>query len=112
MFRSSFTQSLLCAHDAIAQKDFYPQLPDIPIEVDEDEETVKIVQLVKSNEALVRETQDECPSGLFKALSTLSLMIITAPIYRTLLLSYYSTILYYYYLLKGARFNPSSTYFL
>lgn len=44
----------MCAHDAIAQKDFYPHLPDIPIEVDEDEETVKIVQLVKSNEALVR----------------------------------------------------------
>ncbi|XP_031622259.1 MAGUK p55 subfamily member 7 isoform X3 [Contarinia nasturtii] len=46
-------QSLLATHDAIAQKDFYPHLPDIPIEVDEDEETVKIVQLVKSNEPLV-----------------------------------------------------------
>lgn len=46
-------QSLLVAHDSIAQKDFYPQLPDLPIEIDEDEETVKIVQLVKSNEALV-----------------------------------------------------------
>lgn len=43
----------MCAHDAIAQKDFYPHLPDIPIEVDEDEETIKIVQLVKSNEPLV-----------------------------------------------------------
>lgn len=47
------TQSLLATHDAIAQKDFYPHLPEIPIEVDEDEETVKIVQLVKSNEPLV-----------------------------------------------------------
>ena len=46
-------QSLLCAHDAIAQKDFYPHLPEIPVEVDEDEETIKIVQLVKSNEPLV-----------------------------------------------------------
>lgn len=46
-------QSLMCAHDAIAQKDFYPHLPDIPVEVDEDEETIKIVQLVKSNEPLV-----------------------------------------------------------
>lgn len=46
-------QSLMCAHDAVAQKDFYPHLPDIPIEVDEDEETIKIVQLVKSNEPLV-----------------------------------------------------------
>lgn len=46
-------QNLLAAHDAIAQKDFYPHLPEIPaVEVDEDEETVKIVQLVKSNEPL------------------------------------------------------------
>lgn len=47
-------QSLMCAHDAVAQKDFYPHLPEIPIEMDEDEETIKIVQLVKSNEPLVR----------------------------------------------------------
>lgn len=46
-------QSVLCAHDAIAQKDFYPHLPEIPVEVDEDEETVKIVQLVKNSEPLV-----------------------------------------------------------
>lgn len=46
-------QSLLYAHDAIAQKDFYPHLPDLPVEMDEDEETIKIVQLVKSNEPLV-----------------------------------------------------------
>ncbi|XP_011865559.1 PREDICTED: MAGUK p55 subfamily member 7 isoform X4 [Vollenhovia emeryi] len=45
-------QGLLCAHDAVAQKDYYPRLPEIPLEVDEDEETVKIVQLVKSNEPL------------------------------------------------------------
>ncbi|XP_043248144.1 membrane palmitoylated protein 7-like protein metro isoform X4 [Colletes latitarsis] len=45
-------QGLLCAHDSVAQKDYYPRLPDIPLEVDEDEETVKIVQLVKSNESL------------------------------------------------------------
>lgn len=43
----------MCAHDAVAQKDFYPHLPEIPIEIDEDEETIKIVQLVKSNEPLV-----------------------------------------------------------
>ncbi|CAL7933504.1 unnamed protein product [Xylocopa violacea] len=47
-------QGLLCTHDAVAQKDYYPRLPEIPLEVDEDEETVKIVQLVKSNEPLVR----------------------------------------------------------
>ncbi|KAL9913524.1 MAGUK p55 subfamily member 7 isoform X1 [Glossina fuscipes] len=45
-------QSLLHAHDAIAQKDFYPHLPELPVEMDEDEETIKIVQLVKSNEPL------------------------------------------------------------
>jgi hypothetical protein len=44
----------LCAHDAVAQKDFYPHLPEIPVEVDEDEETIKIVQLVKSVEPLVK----------------------------------------------------------
>uniref|UniRef100_A0A182N8R9 MAGUK p55 subfamily member 7 n=1 Tax=Anopheles dirus TaxID=7168 RepID=A0A182N8R9_9DIPT len=49
---SASMQSILFAHDAIAQKDFYPHLPDIPVEVDEDEETIKIVQLVKSNEPL------------------------------------------------------------
>lgn len=43
----------LLSHDSIAQKDFYPHLPDIPVEMDEDEESVKIVQLVKSNEPLV-----------------------------------------------------------
>uniref|UniRef100_A0A8D8S922 MAGUK p55 subfamily member 7 n=1 Tax=Cacopsylla melanoneura TaxID=428564 RepID=A0A8D8S922_9HEMI len=46
-------QGLLCAHDAVAQKDYYPRLPEIPQELlDDDEETVKIVQLVKSNEPL------------------------------------------------------------
>jgi hypothetical protein len=51
----SLPKGLLCAHDAVAQKDYYPRLPDIPLEVDEDEETMKIVQLVKSNEPLVRQ---------------------------------------------------------
>ena len=41
------------ANDSIASKDFAPHLPEIPIEVDEDEETVKIVQLVKTNEPVV-----------------------------------------------------------
>ncbi|XP_037902648.1 MAGUK p55 subfamily member 7 isoform X2 [Hermetia illucens] len=52
LFQNPHFQSLLCAHDAIAQKDFYPHLPEIPMEMDEDEETIKIVQLVKSNEPL------------------------------------------------------------
>lgn len=46
-------KGLLFTHDAVAQKDYYPHLPEIPLEVDEEEETIKIVQLVKSNEPLV-----------------------------------------------------------
>ncbi|CAK1588160.1 unnamed protein product [Parnassius mnemosyne] len=45
-------QAILCTHDAVAQKDYYPHLPDIPPDADEEEETVKIVQLVKSDEPL------------------------------------------------------------
>ncbi|XP_022903363.1 MAGUK p55 subfamily member 7 isoform X3 [Onthophagus taurus] len=52
LFQKPHVQGLLYAHDAVAQKDYYPHLPEIPLEVDEDEETVKIVQLVKSNEPL------------------------------------------------------------
>jgi len=37
----------------VAQRDYLPKLNEVPIEVDEDEETVKIVQLVKSQEPLV-----------------------------------------------------------
>lgn len=60
------SQGLLCAHDAVAQKDYYPRLPDIPLEVDEDEETVKIVQLVKSNEPLVRQTGRTFPTSIYR----------------------------------------------
>uniref|UniRef100_A0A8D8YMJ6 MAGUK p55 subfamily member 7 n=2 Tax=Cacopsylla melanoneura TaxID=428564 RepID=A0A8D8YMJ6_9HEMI len=56
-------QGLLCAHDAVAQKDYYPRLPEIPQELlDDDEETVKIVQLVKSNEPL-GEGNENLPVG-------------------------------------------------
>ncbi|XP_073975969.1 membrane palmitoylated protein 7-like protein metro isoform X2 [Rhodnius prolixus] len=52
LLQKPHVQGLLCAHDAVAQKDYFPRLPDIPIDVEEDEETIKIVQLVKSNEPL------------------------------------------------------------
>ncbi|XP_063910296.1 MAGUK p55 subfamily member 7 isoform X5 [Zophobas morio] len=52
LLQKPHVQGLLYSHDAIAQKDYYPHLPEIPQEADEDEETVKIVQLVKSNEPL------------------------------------------------------------
>jgi hypothetical protein len=61
MFTIHKMQSLMCAHDAVAQKDFSPHLPELPVEMDEDEETIKIVQLVKSNEPLVSFTScDYC----------------------------------------------------
>jgi len=47
-------QSLLSVHDTISQKDYVPKLPELPYDIDEDEETVKIVQLVKSNEPLAK----------------------------------------------------------
>ncbi|XP_064212970.1 MAGUK p55 subfamily member 7 isoform X1 [Tribolium castaneum] len=52
LLQKPHVQGLLYSHDAIAQKDYYPHLPEIPQEADEDEETIKIVQLVKSNEPL------------------------------------------------------------
>ncbi|XP_069939986.1 MAGUK p55 subfamily member 7 isoform X6 [Cherax quadricarinatus] len=52
--QSPHLQGILQAHDSIAAKDFVPHLPEIPVEVDEDEETVKIVQLVKSNEPMMQ----------------------------------------------------------
>ncbi|XP_056636431.1 MAGUK p55 subfamily member 7 isoform X3 [Diorhabda sublineata] len=45
-------QGVLYSHDSVAQKDYYPHLPEIPREVEDDEETIKIVQLVKSSEPL------------------------------------------------------------
>ncbi|CAB3368260.1 Hypothetical predicted protein, partial [Cloeon dipterum] len=52
LLQTPHIQGLLYAHDCIAQKDYYPVLPEVPIDIDEDEETIKIVQLVKSNEPL------------------------------------------------------------
>ncbi|XP_046734664.1 MAGUK p55 subfamily member 7-like isoform X5 [Diprion similis] len=45
-------QALLCTHDAVAQKDYYPKIPELPLEVDEDDEIIKIVELIKSDEPL------------------------------------------------------------
>jgi len=59
LLRTPHIQAVLSAHDHIAQKDFVPRLNGIPSEVDEDEETVKIVQLVKSQDTLVGERNAE-----------------------------------------------------
>jgi len=52
LLRSPHIQSLLACHDVVASREFQPKLENVPFEVDEDEETVKIVQLVKSQDTL------------------------------------------------------------
>lgn len=48
------SQSLLCVHDAIAQRDFDPSLPPAPDDALEEEDgAFKIVSLVKTKEPLV-----------------------------------------------------------
>lgn len=63
-FRSPF-QGFLSVHDAVAQRDFEPTLPPVPDRVleEEDEDSFKIVSLVKTKEPLVRKhaKQDLCP---------------------------------------------------
>lgn len=51
-----FIKAVLSAHDTVAQKNFDPVLPPLPEDVDDDleEESVKIVRLVKNKEPLVR----------------------------------------------------------
>ena len=64
-----FSQNLLASHDIVAQRDYLPKLKDVPLEVDEDEETVKLVQLVKSQEPLVIShiaIFENCPDFKFK----------------------------------------------
>ena len=47
-------QSLLSVHDTVAQRDFEPTLPPIPDDVlEDDEDSVKIVSLVKTKDPLV-----------------------------------------------------------
>uniref|UniRef100_A0A3B5BBY2 MAGUK p55 subfamily member 7-like n=1 Tax=Stegastes partitus TaxID=144197 RepID=A0A3B5BBY2_9TELE len=46
-------KTLLSVHDAVAQRDFEPALPPVPDDaLDDDEDSVKIVSLVKTNEPL------------------------------------------------------------
>ena len=63
-----FSQNLLASHDIVAQRDYLPKLKDVPLEVDEDEETVKLVQLVKSQEPLVSQITifENCHDFKFK----------------------------------------------
>lgn len=61
-----FMQAVLSAHDTVAQKNFDPVLPPLPEELDDglEEESVKIVRLVKNKEPLVRATSVMSPQLL------------------------------------------------
>lgn len=54
---------MLMVHDTVAQKNFDPVLPPLPDNIDEDfdEESVKIVRLVKNKEPLVGDTPPPPP---------------------------------------------------
>ncbi|XP_043922608.1 MAGUK p55 subfamily member 7 isoform X2 [Protopterus annectens] len=45
-------KALLFVHDTVAQKDYDPVLPPFPDDIDEDEDSVKIIRLVKNKEPL------------------------------------------------------------
>lgn len=49
----SLLQSLLSVHDTVAQKSYDPELPPLPDDIDDDEDSVKIIRLVKNKEPLV-----------------------------------------------------------
>ena len=46
-------RALFDSHDQLANGEYIPQLQDLPLGADEEDETVKIVRLVKGNEPLV-----------------------------------------------------------
>lgn len=54
-------RSLMASHDIVAQRDYIPKLNQFPEEVDEDEESMKIVQLVKSHETVSNGMKDSEP---------------------------------------------------
>uniref|UniRef100_A0A672H8K7 Membrane protein, palmitoylated 7b (MAGUK p55 subfamily member 7) n=1 Tax=Salarias fasciatus TaxID=181472 RepID=A0A672H8K7_SALFA len=58
------SQHFLCVHDAVAQRDFEPVLPPVPDDaLDEEEDSVKIVSLVKTKEPLGATIKKDKSSG-------------------------------------------------
>lgn len=49
-----FLQALLSVHDIVAEKSYDPVLPPMPDDIDNEEDSVKIIRLVKNREPLVR----------------------------------------------------------
>ncbi|MGH0149281.1 UNVERIFIED_CONTAM: hypothetical protein FKN15_041899 [Acipenser sinensis] len=47
-----YIESLLSVHDTVAQKSYDPELPPLPDDIDDDEDSVKIIRLVKNKEPL------------------------------------------------------------
>nr|XP_023679305.1 MAGUK p55 subfamily member 7 isoform X3 [Paramormyrops kingsleyae] len=61
-------KSLLSVHDTVAQKSYDPQLPPMPDDIDEDEDSVKIIRLVKNKEPLgATIKRDECTGAIVVA---------------------------------------------
>lgn len=63
---SGHLQTLLETHDMISRREYIPILPEMPYDMeeeDEEEETIKIVQLVKSNEPLGATIRFNEPTG-------------------------------------------------
>jgi hypothetical protein len=62
---SLWLQAMLQAHDAIALKDFMPELHEVPHEVDEDDESaIKLVRLLKgASEPLVEKQHQKYSYG-------------------------------------------------
>ncbi|KAK1794214.1 hypothetical protein P4O66_011110 [Electrophorus voltai] len=52
LLSNPYMESLLSVHDTVAQKTYEPQLPPLPDDIDDDEDSVKIIRLVKSKEPL------------------------------------------------------------
>uniref|UniRef100_A0A8C5A7N4 MAGUK p55 scaffold protein 7a n=1 Tax=Gadus morhua TaxID=8049 RepID=A0A8C5A7N4_GADMO len=48
----SLVKGLLSVHDMVAQKNYEPELPPLPDDIDDDEDSVKIIRLVKNKEPL------------------------------------------------------------
>uniref|UniRef100_A0A8C2DGB7 Membrane protein, palmitoylated 7a (MAGUK p55 subfamily member 7) n=1 Tax=Cyprinus carpio TaxID=7962 RepID=A0A8C2DGB7_CYPCA len=52
VYNSFSLQSLLSVHDTVARKSYDPELPPLPDDIDDEEDSVKIIRLVKNKEPL------------------------------------------------------------
>ncbi|KAM9337386.1 MAGUK p55 subfamily member 7 [Symphorus nematophorus] len=63
-----YVKSLLSVHDTVAQKSYDPELPPLPEDIDDDEDSVKIIRLVKNKEPLgATIRRDEHTGAIFVA---------------------------------------------